>query len=501
MPKLTVYTAHGGTEADNGTSFAGHMFYTLTDDNGVTHSFGFAPDSAHTGKPFAPGAVYTDDVTNYQPLIHSAESVNISQADYDTLMGFGTPGSANYMQGFNSYYNVVSNSCIDFTWAALSQIGIAMPSHVPGTDLLPSWNAKPVDEALSQYASAHGEVAQKLDNNNYMSDGGYYSGNGYGYDSLFYGYDLGSYGYSGGYDGGYGGYYGYYGYYGLAGDRKKIAKTLGKGEVDAAASHDHKVAGDVHLVSPQELHKLYELSMSDTKAGTDSVVLEAAKWDQSVITWSLADGPGSKGAEFSSYMSPEEEAAVRAAFATWAAVMPGVKFQEVQDSTASDIRIGFGKFDTKDTGVVGVTTVHAHDGTMLSNTIVRVEDPGETQLSATNGGETYTGTDATLTQVLTHEIGHALGLDDNADPNSIMYYRLGQENTTLDKTDRLGIQAVYGQAPGSSVGTSGKAPADISPLIQAMASFDTGTSAGNSVLRDMPTEQHIALSISPQLAR
>lgn len=132
MPKLTVFTTDGGTESDNGNSFAGHMFYVLTDDNGTEHSFGFAPDSSHVGTPFAPGSVYHDDLNNYWPLLNSSESVTISQADYNTLYGFGTEGSPNFMKGFDSYCNVVNNSCIDFTWAALQQIGIQMPTHVPG---------------------------------------------------------------------------------------------------------------------------------------------------------------------------------------------------------------------------------------------------------------------------------------------------------------------------------------------------------------------------------
>lgn len=47
-PTLTVVTAHSGTEADGSSSFAGHMYYVLTDSNGVQHSYGFAPISEHS---------------------------------------------------------------------------------------------------------------------------------------------------------------------------------------------------------------------------------------------------------------------------------------------------------------------------------------------------------------------------------------------------------------------------------------------------------------------
>lgn len=50
---LTIVEAHGGLEKDGTTSRAGHMYYVLTDSNGGTHSYGFAPDAAHTGQPFA----------------------------------------------------------------------------------------------------------------------------------------------------------------------------------------------------------------------------------------------------------------------------------------------------------------------------------------------------------------------------------------------------------------------------------------------------------------
>ncbi|MYM84479.1 hypothetical protein GTP44_21320 [Duganella sp. FT50W] len=82
------------------------MYYVLTDDSGQDHSFGWASDESHQGNPIAPGAVYTNDDSNYQPLTYSASSVSISQAQYDTLMGFGTPGSANYLEGMSSTYEV-----------------------------------------------------------------------------------------------------------------------------------------------------------------------------------------------------------------------------------------------------------------------------------------------------------------------------------------------------------------------------------------------------------
>jgi len=83
----------------------------------------------------------------------------------------------------------------------------------------------------------------------------------------------------------------------------------------------------------------------------------------------------------------------------------------------------------------------------------------------------YAGTDATLLQVQTHEIGHTLGLADNADPNSIMYYAVTANNRTFDSTDIAGVQALYG-----SKTPSGSTATNINQLIQAMSTF--GSNAG-----------------------
>jgi len=82
---------------------------------------------------------------------------------------------------------------------------------------------------------------------------------------------------------------------------------------------------------------------------------------------------------------------------------------------------------------------------------VRLEDSTETALvTGPNGQPEYAGTGATLYQVVLHEIGHAPGLADTSDPNSVMYYSLGANNPTLDGTDRAAIQAAYGPPPSAT---------------------------------------------------
>ncbi|MYM37529.1 matrixin family metalloprotease [Duganella sp. FT94W] len=434
------------------------MYYVLTDDSGQDHSFGWAPDESHQGNPIAPGAVYTNDDSNYQPLTYSASSVSISQAQYDTLMGFGTPGSANYLEGMSSTYNILTNSCVDFTWKAMEQIGVEQPAHIPGTELVPVWNAKNVDTALESFARTNNE-----DFDSDPGDGTYGDSGGYGDYGAYGAYGYGAYG-------GYGGDYG--GGFGFAGKAPKVAaagNTISKLTRQDAASGEIQAAVATEL----ELHHIYQLSTGgDQAAGAAAVVYEAAQFDHQVVTWSLASGKGTKAAPFSDYMSPANEAAVRAAFGAWAAAAPGITFQEVDDSSQADIRVGYGQFDTADSGIIGYTSLQKQNGVIQSNTIVRVEDPNQLALTQNADGQaTYSGTDVTLTQALMHEIGHALGLGDNADPNSIMYYGLSSTNASLDATDLAGMNALYGKNA-AAPRTAASASTSVNQLIQAMSSFD-----------------------------
>lgn len=102
---------------------------------------------------------------------------------------------------------------------------------------------------------------------------------------------------------------------------------------------------------------------------------------------------------------------------------------------------------------------------MSAGTIIELEDPTQDALTGTGGQQTWAGTEATLSQTLLHEIGHALGLADNADPNSVMNYDLTSSSQQLDSTDVQAIQALYGSPSG---GTSN---ARLEALIQAMAGY------------------------------
>jgi predicted Zn-dependent protease len=217
---------------------------------------------------------------------------------------------------------------------------------------------------------------------------------------------------------------------------------------------------------------------------TDSTLYEGAKWNSaSVITWSIADRPGTADSPFSGYMGSQYEALVHEAFQIWAAAS-GLTFEEVADSNQSDIRLGWGDFNTSSTGVVGYTTCEAESGQLQPGAIIRLEDPSQDSLVAGKGNTLiYSGTIANLYQVTLHEIGHALGLADNNDPNSIMYFEATGANNTLASNDVAGIRRLYGS------------PALATQVLQAAASEpSSGRTKQFETTPSVPVESPLRLS-------
>jgi predicted Zn-dependent protease len=189
-------------------------------------------------------------------------------------------------------------------------------------------------------------------------------------------------------------------------------------------------------------------SITTPEPNTNSTRYEGGKWiSGSTVTWSIANAPGTEKEPYSGYIGQEYKGYIERSFQTWSAAS-GLTFQEVTDSQAADIRLGWGQFDTASSGVVGHTGCQAIDGAMLPNGIIRLEDPAQTPLTkGDNGILTYSGTTASFYQVALHEIGHALGLDDNNDPASIMYFEAIGSKTALSNNDVAGIQSLYASSP------------------------------------------------------
>ena len=155
MPTITINIAGRGTRLADGTQSAtGHMWYSLNDGSGnPPASYGFAPDSLHEGKPIAPGEVHRDDDTNYQSRDYT-KTIEITDTQYNDIKSFGENPSAD---GFDLDYNGFSNSCIDFTWKALS-VGGLNPTGYEGS-VWPTLNGVDVNSILDASKGLHHDLS------------------------------------------------------------------------------------------------------------------------------------------------------------------------------------------------------------------------------------------------------------------------------------------------------------------------------------------------------
>jgi predicted Zn-dependent protease len=222
--------------------------------------------------------------------------------------------------------------------------------------------------------------------------------------------------------------------------------------------------------------------------------IEGAQWSGNVVTWSFANSAGSSSAPFSGYVQSAYQAAIEQAFQTWASAA-GITLEEVADSASTDIRVGWGNLGTSESAVLGYTNYDSIGGVAQAGVIIRLEDPNDDPLVADangDGGFTYSGTSTTLEQVALHEVGHALGLAESSDPNSVMYAELGTQNTTLDANDVANIRELYQSSATAGMGTA-------SLFVQALATFSPSTS---SMLGSTTTATSTAStsSLLPQLA-
>src|SRR5450830_974472 len=252
-------------------------------------------------------------------------------------------------------------------------------------------------------------------------------------------------------------------YFGLSGSANVVAGTLQQGSNNLVSQSD-VASGDTSAALRVAGTLSQELSVA--KQGNTAAELTGAKWTTSTVTWSLASFAGTATSPFSAYMDSSDTSVLQAAFNAWGAAT-GLHFSEVSDSTATDIRIGWGNFNTATTGIVGMTESPGNaQSAFTSDAIIRLENPNETALvvGADGAGNTYANTQATLYQSALHEIGHALGFASNADPDSIMNYQLSSSNRTLDATDVSAALTLY---QGSAVATT----ATVNQLIQSIAAF------------------------------
>lgn len=174
MPTVTINIANRGTQlSDGGESKVGHMWYALDDGKGTVSSYGFSPDIDHEGSPFASGQVnaHGSDNDHYLGDRYYSREIEISEAQYNAMKQFGeagrlalpdqtiaTIGVDGVSHSFELHYNGLTNSCIDFTWAAM-QVGGLNPSGFQGA-VWPTWNKTFADQTIDAFLAQQGNGNQ-----------------------------------------------------------------------------------------------------------------------------------------------------------------------------------------------------------------------------------------------------------------------------------------------------------------------------------------------------
>jgi hypothetical protein len=239
-----------------------------------------------------------------------------------------------------------------------------------------------------------------------------------------------------------GGYGGGYGYYGIAGK----GPALGVPGAHIVAQYDRALGYDAAATAADKAYAEAQQSVGGklAQSAQDAAGAPAgSRWAGFVVDWAFSGGPSGGPSPVSNSIQSQYQSTVEQAIQDWAKAS-GLVLQQVADPSQADFAIGWGDFDTAQSGIVGYTSLAASGGLLLPGATVRLEDPGETGLTAAAGGLTYQGTDTTLYQTALHEIGHALGLGDTSDPGSVMYSALDWNNAVLNSTDVAAIQHLYG---------------------------------------------------------
>jgi predicted Zn-dependent protease len=215
--------------------------------------------------------------------------------------------------------------------------------------------------------------------------------------------------------------------------------------IDAIATFDAAARPGSAEAEAAKQHAVSDaLASANGTAGTDGPANEGVIWAQPVVTWTVEAIAGND------VLSAAADATVAQAMAIWQEAS-GVTFEQVADPSSADIVVDWNNLNSGSTDVLGFIRYAFDDGLLQSGVTVRLEDPaGDPLVAGADGQLTYSGAGSELLQLALHEVGHALGLADNSDPNSVMYYALSANNLSLDATDVREIQGLYGPPSASA---------------------------------------------------
>ncbi|WP_443114323.1 hypothetical protein [Herbaspirillum seropedicae] len=115
----TLYTDRTGNSSP---SMAGHVWLEIVRADGSTKQAGFAPIDHKSGLSSVQGKVYDDDGHAYAGSPYFSATYRITESQVNALDRFiNSPEE----HGFDrAHYHAVTNSCVDFVWKGLQQIGM-----------------------------------------------------------------------------------------------------------------------------------------------------------------------------------------------------------------------------------------------------------------------------------------------------------------------------------------------------------------------------------------
>lgn len=126
-------------------SVGGHMWYSLSDGVADANSYGF---SSKYGEIYGEGSITINDDKAYKETTHEV-TLKLTEDQYKTLRDFSLNPE---LGGFDkSRYRLLTNSCVDFVYAALKTIGYN-PKNVEG-GLFPHANRQIVDDLLNTHGA------------------------------------------------------------------------------------------------------------------------------------------------------------------------------------------------------------------------------------------------------------------------------------------------------------------------------------------------------------